>query len=151
VYIKCLVTLPCKTGSSPARHFACSVDEVFAYSFRDLDPSNMVGISIHNVDNRQDKPGGLSFRRMDQILRDVLWSLIKVKQSNARYHALDTLNFHVHSVKMLVGFRKAETSKENPLSVMVQLRLSIVEIKAEKKCLALAFVIVIAKVTNDPN
>ena len=69
----------------------------------------MVGISIHNMKNRQHKPGGLSFRRRDQILRGVVWSVIEVKQSNARYHALDTLNFHVHSVKMLVGFTKAET------------------------------------------
>jgi len=45
--MKCLVTFPCKTGSSPARHFAYSVDEVFAYSLCDLDPSNMVGISIY--------------------------------------------------------------------------------------------------------
>ena len=35
--------------------------------------------------------------------------------------------------------------------MIAQLKLSIVEIKAEKKCLALAFIIVIAKVTNDPN
>jgi len=34
---------------------------------------------------------------------------------------------------------------------MAQVKLSVVEMKAEKKCLALAFVIIIAKVTNDPN
>jgi len=85
VYIKYLVTLPKKRrgktddgeddgpssgerGSTrPPRHFASSVDELFEYSFRDLNPSNMVGILVHNADNQQDKLIGLSFRRSGQI------------------------------------------------------------------------------------
>jgi len=82
-----------RCGARP-RYFADSVDELFEYSLRDLDPSDMVGISIHNATNRQDRPIGLGFRR-DQISRDVLWSVFdKVIQSNARYQALDTLTFH---------------------------------------------------------
>jgi hypothetical protein len=61
----------------PARHFANSVDELFEYSLRDLIPSDMVGISIHSADNQQDKPVGLSFRRRDQLSRDVLWSVFE--------------------------------------------------------------------------
>jgi len=112
----------------------------------------MVGISIHNADNQKGKPIGLSFRRMHLISRDVQWSVFeKVTHSNARYQALDTLNVYVLSVKMPVGFRKTETSKGRPLSVMAELKRSIVEVKAEENCLAHALVIAVAKVTNHPN
>jgi hypothetical protein len=68
-------------AQDPTRHFANSVDELFEYSLRDLDPSDMVGISIHNANNQQDRPVGLSFRRRYQISRDVLWSVFdKVTQ-----------------------------------------------------------------------
>jgi len=121
-------------SSTAARHFNESVDALFEYSLRDLQPSDMVGISIHNADNQKDRPNGLSFRRRDQISRDVLWSgFDKVTQSNARYQALDTLTFHVHSVGMPVGFgKKAETSKGRSLSTMAHLKRSIVEVKAKE-------------------
>jgi hypothetical protein len=48
------VTAPPRT-SSAARHFADSVDKIFEYALRDLQPSDMVGISFHNVDNQQDR------------------------------------------------------------------------------------------------
>jgi hypothetical protein len=103
----------------------------------------MVGISIHNADNQQDRPVGLSFRRRDQISRDVLWSVFeKVTQTNARYTALDTLTFHVHSVRMPVGFgKRAEKTKGRSPSVMAHLKRSIVEVKAKENCLAQALVI----------
>jgi hypothetical protein len=107
------VTAPPWT-STAARHFADSVDEVFEYSLRDLQPGDMVGISIHNADNQQDRPVGLSFRRRDQISREVLWSVFeKVTQSNAQYRALDTLTFHVRSVRMPVGFGKRAEKVES--------------------------------------
>jgi len=56
-----------EVARDPARHFANSVDKHFEYSLRDLDSSDMVGVSIHNADSQQDKPIGLSFRRKDQI------------------------------------------------------------------------------------
>jgi hypothetical protein len=59
----------------PARYFANSMDELFDYSLLDLEPSDMMGILIHNADNQQDRPIGLSFRWRDQISRDVLWSV----------------------------------------------------------------------------
>ena len=138
--------------SSAARYFADSVDKLFEYLLHDLQPSDMVGISIQNSDNQQDRPIGLSFRRREQVSRGVLWSVLeKVMPSNARYQALDTLTFHVHSVKMPVGFGKAGTSKGRSLSVMAHLKRSIVEVNAEENWLAQALVIAIGKVANDLN
>ena len=56
----------------------------------------------------------------------------KATQSNARYQALDNLTSHVHSVKMPVGFGKVQKSKERPLTVMAELKKSIMEVKAEE-------------------
>ena len=42
-------------------------------------------------------------------------------------------------------------SKGRPLSVMAHLKTSIVEEKAEDKCLAQALVIAISRLENDPN
>ena len=66
-----------EVARDPARHFASSVDELFEYSLRYLDPSDMVGLSIHAVDNQQHKPVGLSFRRRVRISREVLWSVLE--------------------------------------------------------------------------
>ena len=67
----------------------------------------------------------------------MIWSVFeKVSQSNARFNALDTLVVTMHSVKMPAGFgRVALKSRGRPLSVMVHLKSSIVEVKAEEKCL----------------
>ena len=76
----------------------------------------------------------------------------KVFQSNSRFNALDTLVVTVHSVKMPVGFGKcALKSRGRTLSVMAQLKQSVVEVKAEQNCLAHAFVIAIPKVDNGHN
>jgi hypothetical protein len=84
----------------------------------------------------------MSFRRRDQISRDMLWSVFeKVTQSKAGYQALDTFTFHVHSFMMPVGFgKRAEKTRGTTLSVMAHLKRSIVEVKAEN-CLAHALVI----------
>jgi hypothetical protein len=61
----------------------------------------MVGITISNEENVQDKAIGISFRRRDQITPDVIWSVLgKVVQSNARLNALVKLVMTVHYVKM---------------------------------------------------
>ena len=50
--VRMAVPPPSSTAArDPARHFANSVDELFEYSLRDLDPSDIVYISIHNPDN----------------------------------------------------------------------------------------------------
>jgi len=71
--VRMLCAFPARTAArDPDGYFAESVDEIFNYSLRDLKPGDMVGISIHNVDNQQGKPIGLSFRRRKQLSRDVL-------------------------------------------------------------------------------
>jgi len=53
---------------------------------------------------------------------------------------------------MPVGFgKRGETSKGRSLDVMIHLKMSIMDIKADEKCLAHAIVIAIARVTNDPD
>ena len=75
----------------------------------------------------------------------------KVSQSNSRFNALDTLVLTVHSVRMPVGFGKnVLKSRGRPLSVMTNLKRSIVEVNAEEKYLAHALVIATAKVDKDP-
>ena len=75
-----------------------------------------------------------------------------MSQSNARYNATDTLIVMVNSVTMLVrfggdGFKR----KGRPLATMGHLKESIVEVRADKKSLAHALVIAIARLKNDPN
>jgi hypothetical protein len=110
------LTAPPSTSSAardPARDFCNSVDELFEYAMRDLEPGDMVGISIHNADNQPDRLIGLSFRRRDQISRDVLWSVFeKVIQSNAKYQDLDTLTFHIHSVRKPVGLARVRRRRK---------------------------------------
>jgi hypothetical protein len=94
---------------------------------------------------------GLSFRRKDQVSRDVIWNVLgRVAQSNARFDALDRLIVTVHSVKMPVGFGGIKT-KGRQLSVMAHLKKSIIEVKAEQNCLAYALIIAIARLNDDPN
>ena len=83
----------------------------------------MVGITIQNRENQNDKPIGISFRRKDQLAGDVILSLVqKVSQSNARFNALDKLIMTVHSVRMPVGFGiRAVKSSGRPLPVMAHL------------------------------
>jgi hypothetical protein len=53
---------------------------------------------------------------------------------------------------MPAGFgRVAMQTKVRPLEVMAQLKRSIIEVKAETNCLAHSLIIVIAKITRNPN
>ena len=64
---------------------------MFEYALRDLEDSDMIGVTISNEVNVKDRAIGISFRRKDQIT-DVIWSVFeKVAQSNARFNALDKL------------------------------------------------------------
>jgi hypothetical protein len=110
----------------------------------------MLGVTIRNEVNVQDKAIGISFRRKDQLSENMVWSVFeKVAHSNARFNALDKLVVVVHSIKMPVGFVRVKT-KGRPLSVIAHLKRSIVEVKAEKNCLAHALIITIAILNNDP-
>ena len=76
----------------------------------------------------------------------------KVKQSNSRFNASDTVIVTVHSVTIPVGFgRVAIKRKGRTLASMVQLKRSIVEVRTEENCLAHALIIAITRLNNDPN
>jgi len=113
----------------------------------------MVGMTIQNQVNQNDKPIGFSFRGKDQLSADVIRSVLeKVSQSNSRLNALDTLVVTVYSVRMPVAFGKhAIKRRGSPFSVMAHLNRSIVEVKAKVNCSAHALLIAIGKVENDPN
>ena len=140
-------------SSDAITHFQASVNDLFDYALRDVHDSDMVGITIRNEVNLQDKAIGISFRRRDQLSPEVIWSVFsKVAQSNARFNALDRLIVVIQSVRMPVGFGKhAVKSKGRPLSVMAHVKHSIIEVKAETNCLAHALIIAIARLTKDPN
>jgi hypothetical protein len=68
-------------GIDPVAHSLESMTENFEYALRNSNDSDMVGISIHNEMNQNDKPIGSSFRRKDQLSGDVVWSVLgKVTQ-----------------------------------------------------------------------
>ena len=60
---------------NPMSHFLDSVTELFEYALRDLEDSDMVGITISNEVEVKDKAIGISFRRKDQITGDGIWSV----------------------------------------------------------------------------
>ena len=112
----------------------------------------MVGKTIQNQVNQNDKPIGISFRRKYQLSGEVVWSVFeKVSQSNARFNAFNTLVVTVHSVTMPAGFGRGIKTKGRPLSVMAQLKRSIVEVKTVENCLAHAIIFAIARLENDAN
>jgi len=112
----------------------------------------MVGITIQNRENQNDKPIGTSFRRKDQLSGDVVWSVFeKVSQSNSRFNAMDPMDVTVHSVKMPAGSGRGIKTMGRQLSVMAHIKKSTVEVKTESNCLAWALIIVIARVENDSN
>jgi len=139
--------------SNPMSHFVDSVTELFEHALRDLEDSDMVGITISNEVEVKNRAIEISFRRRDQITGDVIWSVFeKVAQSNARFNVLDTLVMTVHSVKIPIGHGGNEiATKGRPLEIMVRLKRSIVQVKAESNCLAHALVIAKAKVDGDTN
>ena len=113
----------------------------------------MEGITIQNRVNHNDRPIGISFIRKDHLAEDVIWSLVeKVSQSKSRFNSLDELIMTVQSVRLPVGFdTRAIKNRGRPLSVMAQLKRSVVEVKASENCLAHALLIPIAKAENNPD
>ena len=63
-----------------------------------------------------------------------------------------TVIFRVHSVTMIVGFCGDRIKRKGrPLTTLACLKRIIVEVRAEQNCLALALIIAIARLNNDPN
>ena len=128
------------------------MNELFQHALQGVSDSDILGITIENEVNQNDKAIGISFRRKDQLSGDVIWSVFeKVAQSNTRFNVLDKLVVTVHSVRMPVGFGRGVKAKGRPISVVAHLKRSIIEVKTEENCLAHALIIGIAKVNNDPN
>jgi len=61
--------LPTARGgdSDAVTHFQASVTDLFYYALRNCKDSDMVGLTIRNEVNIQDKAIGISFRRKDQL------------------------------------------------------------------------------------
>jgi len=59
-------------NSDPMSHFLASVTELFEYVLRDLQDSDMIGVTISNEVNVKDRAIGISFRRKDQITGTVI-------------------------------------------------------------------------------
>jgi len=104
-------------NSNSVAYFLASVADRFKHLIRDVDDADMVGLTIQNQVNQNDKPIGISFRRKDQLSGEVFRSVFeKVSQSNSRFNALDTLVVTVHSVRMPVGFGRCDLkSRGRPL------------------------------------
>jgi hypothetical protein len=93
--------LPPPPDSNPVTHFLDCMSDLFEYAVRNCNESYMVGVTISNEVNVQDKPIGISFRRKDELNEEVIWSMFeKVAQTNTRFHAMISLVMVVHWVRM---------------------------------------------------
>ena len=72
-------------------HFLASVNDLYEHALQNLSDSEMVGITIHNRVNQNNKPIGLSCRRKHQLAGDVIWRVFEVSQSNSRFNSLNNL------------------------------------------------------------
>jgi hypothetical protein len=138
---------------NPMLHFIASVSELFEHALRNCNDLDMVGITISNEENLQDKAIGIRFRKKDQLTPDVIWTVFRnVAQSIARFNALDKLVLNIHYVKMPIdNDGDGIVVKGRSLDNMAHLKGSIIEVKAKNNCLAHPLVIAIAKLTNNPN
>ena len=129
------------------------MSDVFEYALRNCNETDMVGVTISNEVNVQDKPIGISFRWKDQLSEEVIWIVFeKVAHSNARFNAMDRLVVVIHSVRMPVGFsRTALRTKGRHLGNIGHLKRSIIEVKEENIFFGHALIIAIARINNDPN
>jgi len=73
--------LPPSDATDPVSNFLASLNDLFRHALQNLSENDIVGITIQNRENQNDKPIGISFRRKDQVAGDVILSLIqKVSQ-----------------------------------------------------------------------
>jgi hypothetical protein len=66
-----------RDDSNPITHFQVIVTELFEYALRNCQDSDMIGLTIRNEVNVQDKAIGISFRRKNQLYKDVIWSVFE--------------------------------------------------------------------------
>jgi len=100
-------SLPPSGDSDPVSHSVASVNDPFRHALVNVGSSHMIGITIQNQVNQNNKTFGISFTRKDQLSGDVIWSVFeKASQSNSSFNASDILVVTMHSVKMPVGYGK---------------------------------------------
>jgi hypothetical protein len=74
--------LPPSDATDPVSYFLASLNDLLCHALQNLNESYMVGITIQNRENQNDKPIGNSFRRKDQVAgEDILSPIQKVSQS----------------------------------------------------------------------
>jgi len=64
--------IPPSDNSDPVGHFLASVKDLFEYALQDVSDAALVGITIQNQVIQNDKPKLISFRRKDQLSREVV-------------------------------------------------------------------------------
>jgi len=69
--------IPLSDNSNLIAHFLASVNDLFEHAISDVDDSDMVGITIQNQVNQNNKPMGISFRQKDQLTGAVIWSVFE--------------------------------------------------------------------------
>ena len=110
----------------------------------------LVGLRIWNTESVQDKLVGISYRRLEQLEPDVVWSVLgKLVQSNARFGLSDRLEALLDHVKMPSGNGRGKI-KGRSVDVMSAIEKSIVVMKAAFLCLDHALIIAMARVNGDP-
>jgi hypothetical protein len=65
---------PPLSDTDPVSNFLASVEELFAYALRNVGDGDMVGITVRNQENENDRHIGFSFRGKDQNSGEVIWS-----------------------------------------------------------------------------
>jgi len=72
----CTINTPSES-TNHVEHFLASVNDLIDHALRDVDDNDMVGMTIQNQVNQNDKPIGISFRRKDHLPTDVIWSVFE--------------------------------------------------------------------------
>ena len=80
--------IPPSDNSNPVAHFLASVNDLIEHVLRDVGDGDMVGITIENQVNQNDKPMEISLRRKNYLSGDVIWSVFeKVSPTQYTGHA----------------------------------------------------------------
>ena len=75
---------PTPDEENPVSHFLASVNDLFEHALQGVSDSDMVGITIQNEVNQNEKAIGISFRRKDQLSGDVIWTCSRKCPSQTR-------------------------------------------------------------------
>jgi len=67
--------IPPSDYSNPVAHSLACVNDLIVHALRDVDDSDMVGITVQNQVKQNDKPIGISINRKNQFSADVIWSV----------------------------------------------------------------------------